>query len=141
MPTTAEAYEKVMEALSPIDGITSRKMMGEYLLYCRGKLFGGIYDDRLMVKVTPSSARMLSGRETVPPYEGARGMIVIDDADMGMLSGLIGAMYEELPSKTGRRRGRPRLNADPLIRAGTFLPGVLQGPVRDQHRYDGLEGN
>lgn len=109
MPTSAEAYEKVMEVLSPIDGITSRKMMGEYILYYRGRLSGGIYDNSLMVKVTPSSARMLSGRETVPPYEGARSMIVIDDADMGMLPKLIGAMCEELPSKTGRRRGRPRL--------------------------------
>lgn len=72
VPTSAEACENVMEVLSPIDGITSRKMMGEYILYYRGRLFGGIYDDSLMVKVTPSSARMLSGRETVPPVRGCQ---------------------------------------------------------------------
>lgn len=104
MPTSVEAYEGIMEILSPICDVTSRKMMGEYLLYYRGKLFGGIYDDRLMVKVTPSSREMLSGCDMVPPYEGAKSMLVVDEADTEMLTELIAMMYEELPSKRTRSR-------------------------------------
>ena len=59
MASTKEYLDFVLEQLSDLDGISSRAMMGEYILYCRGKVFGGIYDDRLLVKAVPSAIRLM----------------------------------------------------------------------------------
>ena len=72
-------------------------MMGEYVLYYRGKVFGGIYDDRFLVKPTKSAVAMMPDADMELPYEGAKEMILVDDVeDKDFLKKLVEAMYEEL---------------------------------------------
>ena len=95
MPSDAEKLE-VIRGLLP--GITSRKMMGEYLLYKDGKLFGGIYDDRLLLKITKASATMLADCPPAFPYEGGGEMILFPEPyDSELLCRVVDAMLEELP--------------------------------------------
>lgn len=85
----------VLDLLRDAPDITYRKMMGEYLLYASGKLFGGIYDDRFMMKDVPASRAVLA--ETDLPYDGAQLMRVVDTEDAGMVAALVSAMLPELP--------------------------------------------
>ena len=82
MASTRAYLEFVLEQLSPLEGISTRAMMGEYLLYCGGKLVGGVYDDRLLLKETPAARRLLeeAGLEAERdlPYEGAKEMMLAD---------------------------------------------------------------
>ena len=71
----------VLEQLSGLDEISSRAMMGAFILYYRGKVFGGIYDDRLLVKPVPVVVKMMPDAEMEPPYDGAKKMILVDDVD------------------------------------------------------------
>ncbi len=72
-------------------------MMGEIILYYRGKFFGGIYDDRLLVKPVPVAVKMMPDAEMEPPYDGAKKMILVDDVDnRQFLCGLVESMWEEL---------------------------------------------
>ena len=101
---SSESYlQFILGQLGGLEGITSRKMMGEYLLYFRGKGFGGIYDDRLLVKRTPFSARLSSdGREPLP-YPGAKPMFFVKEVDdCAFLKRLVAGMYEELPEPKKR---------------------------------------
>lgn len=79
MATTKEYKDFVLEQLDSLDNITCRPMMGEYLLYYNGILFGGIYDDRLLVKMVESTKKY--DMEETKPYEGAKEMYLIDDID------------------------------------------------------------
>ena len=100
MASTKEYLDFVLEQLSDLDGISSRAMMGEYILYCRGKVFGGIYDDRLLVKAVPSAIRLMPDAALQLPYEGAKKMLLVDDVDnREFLCGLVDAMWSELPDK------------------------------------------
>ena len=75
-------------------------MMGEYILYYKGKVFGGIYDNRFLVKITKSSAALLPNASKELPYEGAKEMLSVDELeDKEFLAKLITSMYEELPKK------------------------------------------
>ena len=75
-------------------------MMGEIILYYRGKVFGGIYDDRLLVKPVPMAVKMMPDAEMEPPYDGAKKMILVDDVDnRQFLCELVESMWEELPKK------------------------------------------
>ena len=104
MASTKEYLDFILEQLSDLDGISSRAMMGEYILYCRGKVFGGIYDDRLLVKAVPSAIRMMPDAEMQQPYEGAKKMLLVDDVDnREFLCRLVETMCEELPDK--KRQG------------------------------------
>jgi len=81
--------------------VTTRKMMGEYILYADGKVFGGIYDDRLLVKPVPAAVEMLPGAKKQLPYDGAKPMLritaeQIEDGDL--LVRLLDAMLPELPA-------------------------------------------
>ena len=79
--------------------MTYRAMMGEYIIYYRGKIVGGIYDDRLLVKPTKSAVAMMPNADMELPYEGAKEMLLVDDVDnKEFLRELLGAMYEELPT-------------------------------------------
>ena len=69
---TKEYLDFVLEQLSGLDEISSRAMMGEFILYYRGKVFGGIYDDRLLVKPVPVAVKMMPDAEMEPPYDGAK---------------------------------------------------------------------
>ena len=98
MASTKEYLDFVLEQLSGLDEISCRAMMGEYILYYRGKVFGGIYDDRLLVKPVPAAVKLMSDASMELPYEGAKEMILVDDVDnREFLRELVEAMYEELP--------------------------------------------
>ena len=89
----------VLEQLSEQEDITYKAMMGEYILYYRGKIIGGIYDDRLLVKPVNSAVSLMPTATYELPYEGAKEMLPVDDVDSKeFLSKLFDAMYNELPT-------------------------------------------
>ncbi len=96
----------ILDQLSEAGEVTCRAMMGEYILYYRGKVFGGIYDDRLLVKPTKSAKAMMPDAEPAQPYEGAGEMLAVDPAeDREFLKALLEAMYGELPEKRAKWKG------------------------------------
>ena len=104
MASSSEYLEYILEQLSALSDITYRKMMGEYVLYYRGKVIGGIYDDRLLLKPTKTAARIIPEAEREIPYEGAKEMLLADVDDKELLTRLIEAMYPELPEQKKRRK-------------------------------------
>lgn len=100
MATSKSFLEFVMEQLSDLDEITLRPMMGEYLVYYRGKLIGDICNDRLLVKITKASDSMLPDAPRELPYDGAKTpMILVEDLDdRDFLKRLLETMYDELPA-------------------------------------------
>ena len=99
MASSKEYLDFILEQLSELDDISYRAMMGEYIIYHRGKIVGGIYDDRLLVKSTKSAVAMMPNADMELPYEGAKEMLLVDDVDnKEFLRGLLEAMYEELPA-------------------------------------------
>ena len=104
MASTKEYLDFVLEQLSGLDEISSRAMMGEFILYYRGKVFGGIYDDRLLVKPVPVAVKMMPDAEMEPPYAGAKKMILVDDVDnRQFLCELVKSMWEELSKKKEKK--------------------------------------
>ena len=94
----------VLEQLSGLEEITYRAMMGEYIIYYRGKIVGGIYDDRLLVKPVKSAVSFMPTASYELPYEGAKEMLLVDDVDSkDFLTKLFDAMYEELPAPMKRK--------------------------------------
>ena len=94
----------VLEQLSGLEEITYRAMMGEYIIYYRGKIVGGIYDDRLLVKPVKSAVSLMPTASYELPYEGAKEMLLVDDVDSkAFLTKLFNAMYEELPAPKKRK--------------------------------------
>ena len=94
-----------MEQLSGLDEITHRAMMGEFILYYRGKIVGGIYDDRLLVKPVKSAVAYMPAARYELPYEGAKEMLLVDEVDnKEFLTGLFNAMYDELPAPKPKKR-------------------------------------
>ena len=79
MATTKEYKDFILEQLNILDDITCKPMMGEYLLYYKNVLFGGIYDDRLLVKITDTNKKY--NMEESTPYGGAKNMYLVDDVD------------------------------------------------------------
>lgn len=98
MATSKRYFEYVLEQLSVLPEINHRAMMGEYVLYYRGKVIGGIYDDRLLLKPTKAAEKMLPDAERDIPYDGAKEMLLVDVDDREQLTELIEAMYPELPA-------------------------------------------
>ncbi len=89
----------ILDQLSGLEGVTYRTMMGEYILYYRGRIFGGIYDDRFLVKPTPSTAAMLPDAARETPYPGAKEMLLVDDVeDRERMKALVETMFDELPA-------------------------------------------
>ena len=98
MASGREYLDYLLEQLSALDDISYRPMMGEYILYYRGKVFGGIYDNRFLVKPTPSAAALMPHAERELPYEGAKEMLLVEDVENpAFLRELVEAMYPELP--------------------------------------------
>jgi len=94
----------VLEQLSGLEEITYRAMMGEYIIYYRGKIVGGIYDDRLLVKPVKSAVFLMPTVSYELPYEGAKEMLLVDNVDSkDFLTKLFDAMYEELPAPKKRK--------------------------------------
>lgn len=99
MASSKEYLDFILEQLSELDDVSYRAMMGEYIIYYRGKIVGGIYDDRFLVKPTKSAAAMMPNAEMELPYDGAKKMLLVDDVDnKEFLRKLLEAMYEELPA-------------------------------------------
>ena len=101
MASTPEYLEYVLDLLSDVPDVTTRKMMGEYLLYVSGKLFGGVYDDRFLVKDTEASRAVLGVLEV--PYEGASPMRLVDVENAETVANLVTSMLAELPAPKGRK--------------------------------------
>ena len=98
MATSKEYLNFISEQLSELDEITYKVMMGEYIIYYRGKIIGGIYDDRLLVKTVKSAIALMPDAVYELHYEGAKEMLLVDDVDSReFLSELFNAMYNELP--------------------------------------------
>ena len=104
MASKKKYLDYVLEQLSPLDGISVRPMMGEYILYYNGKIFGGIYDDRLLVKPVKSARAMMPDAPLSLPYEGAKDMLLVEDIDdREFLCSLIQAMEGELDAPKRRK--------------------------------------
>ena len=99
MASSRNYLEYILEQFSPLVGLSFRPMMGEYLLYYQGKLIGGIYDDRLLVKPVKSAVAYVREPSYELPYEGAKEMLLVSDIDdKEYLMGLFNAMYNDLPT-------------------------------------------
>lgn len=99
MASSKEYLQFILEQLSELPEITYRAMMGEFIIYYRGKIVGGIYDDRLLVKPIKSAMAYMSAAAYELPYEGAKEMLLVDEVDnKQFLTGLFNAMYDELPA-------------------------------------------
>ena len=104
MTSTKDYLEYILEQLSNLEDITYRAMMGEYILYYRGKIIGGIYDNRFLVKPVEAAVSMMPNAELELPYEGAKGMLVVDNVESrDFLTALIDAMYDELPASRRKK--------------------------------------
>ena len=98
MASTKEYLDFILEQLSGLDEITYKAMMGEYIIYYRGKIVGGIYDDRFLVKNVKVAIDKMPDADLELPYEGAKEMLLVDDVDnKEFLRDLLEAMYDELP--------------------------------------------
>ncbi len=99
MASSKEYLEFILEQLSELDDISYRAMMGEYIIYYRGKVVGGIYDDRFLVKPTKSAVAMMPDADMELPYDGAKEMILVDNVEnKEFLRDLLEALYGELPA-------------------------------------------
>ena len=100
----ASSKEYVDFILEQCDGLSARAMMGEFVLYYGGKVVGGIYDNRLLVKPTPSAKKMMPNASMELPYEGAKEMLLVENIENKVfLKELFEAMYEELPEPKKRK--------------------------------------
>ena len=105
MASSKEYLHFILEQLSDLDDISYRPMMGEFILYYRGKIIGGIYDDRLLVKKTKSALELMPASICEFPYEGAKEMLQVDEVDgKAFLTKLFEAMYDELPLPKQKRK-------------------------------------
>ena len=108
MPSSEKFRDYVLSQFKGELRVTTRKMMGEYILYADGKIFGGIYDDRLLVKPVAAAKAMLPDAKLQLPYDGAKPMLRVTAeqiADKGLLARLLDAMLPELPAaKAGKKK-------------------------------------
>ena len=103
MASSKEYLEFVLEQLSDLNGISHRAMVGEYVIYYQGKVIGGIYDDRFLVKTTDSARRLLPNAIFELPYQGANEMILADADNRDLLNRLIPAIASDLPMTKKKR--------------------------------------
>ena len=105
MPSSKEYLTYILDQLSELEDITYRPMMGEYILYYRGKIIGGIYDNRLLLKPVKVVMDQLEQTRLERPYEGAKEMILLEDLeDKSFLARLIKDMYEVLPAPKVKKK-------------------------------------
>ena len=103
MASSKDYLEFILDQLSSLDEISYKAMMGEYIIYWRGKIVGGIYDDRFLVKPVKSAVAMMPDADREVPYEGAKEMLLVDNVDnREFLRELLTAMYDELPAPKKR---------------------------------------
>ena len=105
MASSKEYLDFILDQLSGLDEISYRAMMGEYIVYYRGRIVGGIYDDRFLVKPTKSAVAMMPDADKELPYEGAKEMLLVDNVEnREFLQELLNAMYDELPAPKKKKR-------------------------------------
>ena len=105
MASTKEYLDFVLEQLSELNEISYRAMMGEFIIYYRGKIVGGIYDNRFLVKNIKSARDKMPDAELELPYEGAKEMLLVDDVEnREFLCELFDAMLDELPEAKPKKR-------------------------------------
>ena len=99
MASSKDYLDFIMDQFSDLEEVTARKMMGEYIIYYRGKIVGGIYDDRCLVKPVRAAVELMPEAQRELPYEGAKEMLLVDDVDnREFMCTLLRAMYDELPA-------------------------------------------
>ena len=99
MASSKEYLDFILEQVSELDNISYKAMMGEFIIYYKGKIIGGIYDDRLLVKPMQSAINYMPNAVYELPYDGAKEMLLVDDVDnKEFLTGLFNSMYDELPA-------------------------------------------
>lgn len=104
MASSKEYLTFILEQLSDLEGISYRAMMGEYIIYYREKIVGGIYDDRLLVKPAKSAVSLMPNAIYELPYDGAKEMLLVDNVDnKDFLARLFVAMYDELPAQKKKK--------------------------------------
>lgn len=104
MASSKEYLDFVLEQLSELEEITYKAMMGEYIIYYRGKIVGGIYDDRLLVKSVKSAVSLMPTANYELPYDGAKEMLLVDNIDSKeFLTELFDVLYDELPAPKKKR--------------------------------------
>ena len=105
MASSKEYLDYVLEQLSDLDDISFRAMMGEYIIYYQGKIVGGIYDDRFLVKPVKAAKTLLPDAPLELPYEGAKEMLLVDEIDnRELLNELFNTMLAELPAPKKRKK-------------------------------------
>lgn len=105
MASSKEYLALILEQLSGLEDVSYRAMMGEFILYYRGRIVGGIYDDRLLVKPVKAAVRCLPEAPRELPYEGAKEMLLVEEVDdKALLTGLFEAMYDELPAPKPKKK-------------------------------------
>ena len=104
MASSKEYLDFILEQLSDLEKITYRAMMGEYIIYYKGKIVGGIYDDRFLVKNVKSAVDKMPDAQLELPYEGAKKMLLVDNVDNKVfLKDLLKSMYEDLPEQKKKK--------------------------------------
>ena len=105
MASSIEYLNFILEQLTFLDDVTYRPMMGEFIIYYKGKIIGGIYDDRFLVKPVKSAIKMMPDAKRQLPYEGAKEMLAVDNVDdREFLMKLLEAMYDELPAGKKKKK-------------------------------------
>ncbi|MBR5947979.1 MAG: TfoX/Sxy family protein [Clostridia bacterium] len=106
MASSKEYLSFILEQLSEVDGVGTRAMMGEYLIYVQGALVGGIYDDSFLLKPVPSALEMLKEVPLVEPYPGAKKMLLVDKLeDKCFLKALLETAAGDILESKGKKRG------------------------------------
>lgn len=104
MASSKEYLEYILEQLGTLDKISSRPMMGEYIIYYKGKVIGGIYDNRFLLKQTKSSLELMPGAPLELPYDGAKEMLLVENVEnIELMNKVISSMYDELPAPKKRK--------------------------------------
>jgi TfoX/Sxy family transcriptional regulator of competence genes len=105
MASSKEYLDFILEQVSKLDNVSYKAMMGEFIIYYKGKIIGGIYDDRLLVKPVQSAINYMPNAVYELPYDGAKEMLLIDDVDnKEFLIGLFDAVYDDLPAPKPKKK-------------------------------------
>ena len=105
MASSKEYLDFILEQLSELNDITHKAMMGEYIIYYCGKIIGGVYDDRFLVKPVKSAIKLMPNAKYELPYDGAKELLLVDELDnKEFLVELFNAMYEELPTPKVKKK-------------------------------------
>ena len=105
MASSKEYLDFILEQVSELDNVSYKAMMGEFIIYYNGKIIGGIYDDRFLVKPVKSAIALMPNAKYELPYDGAKEMLLVDDVDnKEFLIGLFDAMYDDLPAPKPKKK-------------------------------------